>query len=203
VGERVLVDLPNSRSGTGTEIVSEDFNPHPITSPLRRNSPVQLALPRAVQAVESRSARPEDPKATDLVFTGPATVQAEMLRGQLRYDPLRDRKGRTSVMVAVERGSIPGVTAARGSTRLVVVGDAYLWSNQMLDAAANRDLASFVVNWLLDQSALLGEIPPQPIKKYRLAITERKMTGLRWILLLGLPGSVLLLGLFVWFRRRS
>lgn len=34
-------------------------------------------------------------------------------------------------------------------------------------------------------------------------MTQSQLLAVRWILLLGMPGGVLLIGLLVWLRRRS
>ena len=103
--------------------------------------------------------------------------------------------------MAVEKGAIPGVAADRGSTRIVAVGDSYFLANANIDFDSNRDFANLAVNWLLDRSQLL-EIGPRPIREYRISMTQSQMTTARWVLLAGMPGSVLLFGLLVWWRRR-
>jgi hypothetical protein len=49
---------------------------------------------------------------------------------------------------------------------------------------------------------LLGGIMPRPVKEYRLSMTQAQRSTVRWILLAGIPGGVLLFGLVVWSRRR-
>ena len=58
------------------------------------------------------------------------------------------------------------------------------------------------VSWLLDRPQALA-IGPKPLREYRLHLTGSQLRTLRWTLLAGLPGAVLLLGFVVWFRRRS
>jgi hypothetical protein len=50
---------------------------------------------------------------------------------------------------------------------------------------------------------MLGGIGPRPVTEYRLSMTETQMMMVRWILLVGMPASVLVLGGLVWLRRRS
>ncbi|HEY3148683.1 MAG TPA: hypothetical protein VGJ75_20145, partial [Dongiaceae bacterium] len=94
------------------------------------------------------------------------------------------------------------VTAERGTTRMVVVGESVFLGNQMIDSAANREFAAHTVNWLLDRSYLLA-VPPKPIREFKLAMTESQLAATQWILLAGIPGFVLLMGLAVWVRRRK
>jgi hypothetical protein len=59
------------------------------------------------------------------------------------------------------------------------------------------------VNWLLDRSNLLQGIGPQPIKTYRFEFKANafgKMAGLITVIM---PVGTLLLGGFIWLRRRT
>ena len=122
--------------------------------------------------------------------------------GVLRPNPAKDRRGAIPLMVAVEKGRIKGINLDQGSTRLVVIGDSYFLDNQMIDQLANRDFAWQAVDWLLDRSQVLGAIGPRAIKEYKITITPAQLASLRWVLLGAVPGTILLLGVLVWFRRR-
>jgi LPXTG-motif cell wall-anchored protein len=83
------------------------------------------------------------------------------------------------------------------------VGDSVFLANGSIDNVANHDFASHGINWLLARNELLLGLAPRPIKEYKLALTQSKLRAVSWILLAGMPGSVLLLGGVVWFRRRK
>ena len=106
-------------------------------------------------------------------------------------------------MVAVEKGAIRGVTADRGATRIVVCGDSLFLSNGTIESVANRDFATYAVNWLLARNELLVGLAPQPIKEYKLSMTKSQQANVSWLLIAGMPGFVLFLGTLVWFRRRK
>ncbi|HMJ91975.1 MAG TPA: LPXTG cell wall anchor domain-containing protein, partial [Candidatus Acidoferrum sp.] len=91
----------------------------------------------------------------------------------------------------------------RGSTRIVALGDSTFWANTLIESDANREFAASTVNWLVQQGLLLGEIPRQQIRTYKLTITNVEMRNSRWLLLAGMPGAVMLIGVFVWMRRRK
>jgi LPXTG-motif cell wall-anchored protein len=59
------------------------------------------------------------------------------------------------------------------------------------------------VNWLLERNALLEGVGPQPVNEYRLVMTDGQMRSAKWILLVGMPGGVLLIGGLIWLRRRK
>jgi LPXTG-motif cell wall-anchored protein len=106
-------------------------------------------------------------------------------------------------MVAVEKGAIKGVITERGSTRIIVVGDSYFLGNAQIDSAANRDFVGNAVNWLLERTQLLAGLGPRPISQYKIVMTRTQFHQAQWVLLAGLPGSVLFLGGLVWLRRRK
>jgi len=105
-------------------------------------------------------------------------------------------------MVAAEKGAVKGVVTERGSSRLIVAGDSIFLANGWIDSAANRDFASYAANWLLDRTQLLEGIGPRPVSEYRVIMTKTQLQAAEWILLGGMPASVLVLGSLVWLRRR-
>ena len=74
--------------------------------------------------------------------------------------------------------------------------------NGMQRAWNSRDFATLAVNWLLDRPQLLGGIGPRPLNEYTLIMTVGQMQAMRWVLLGIVPGSILLLGVLVWWRHR-
>jgi hypothetical protein len=125
------------------------------------------------------------------------------IRNGVPYPDLyRDRRGSIPVMAAVEKGTVQGIGADRGATRIVVVGDSIFLSNQLMEFLANRAFAVLTVNWLLDRSYLMGGIGPRPIREFHLVMSSAQLLMVRWVMLGALPGGVLILGGLVWWRRR-
>jgi hypothetical protein len=83
------------------------------------------------------------------------------------------------------------------------VGDSYFLGNGWIKMESNAEFASYAVNWLLDRSQLLEGIGPRPMKEFRLSLTQSESRTVHWLLLGALPGSVLLVGVLVWLRRRN
>jgi ABC-type uncharacterized transport system involved in gliding motility auxiliary subunit len=94
------------------------------------------------------------------------------------------------------------VSTETGSARLVVVGDSLFVSNTLLGDAANSDFANQIVNWLVNRDSLLNEIGPSPMSEYEILLTKEQMNQVRWLFLGIIPGAVIVLGFFVWLRRR-
>jgi gliding motility-associatede transport system auxiliary component len=199
-GNDLVQDLPNSN--TGQDIVIGEYGVHSITKPLLETR-LHLVVPRSVRKAAARASSADTPNITELLFTGPKGTVIDDVRDGVPYPhPGADEQTNVCLAVAVEKGKIRDVTAERGTTRLVVVGDSFFLNNRMIDSAANRDFAALAINWLTDRSELLSGLGPRPIKEYRLNVTRSHLLALRWILLLGLPGSVVLAGFIVWTRRR-
>ncbi|MFN0066237.1 MAG: GldG family protein [Limisphaerales bacterium] len=196
--DSLVLDPANTEGGL---LQAGAFGAHPITRPLR-GSRLLLVQPRLVAALEPAGGAGALARADGLVLTGTNAVAATTFtRGAWRVAPGSPR-GELSLAVAVEKGALPGVAAAVGTTRLVVTGDATFLANGVIDLGANRDFAVLAVNWLLDRSPLLAGVPPRPVRSYQVVMSPAERRTLRWLLLGVLPGGVLLLGALVWWRRR-
>ena len=133
----------------------------------------------------------------------PVCRSSEFRNGVPYPNPYQDRQMVFPLIVAVE-DNIQGVSTDRGSTRMVVVGDSLFLDNELIDTPpANHYFAALAANWLLERpQVLLDGLVPQPLKTYRLVLTNQQLQTVQWLLLGGLPGAVLLLGSLVWWRRR-
>jgi ABC-2 type transport system permease protein len=196
VGRAVAWDRANSTMGQ--DLLVSHFSTHPIAAPLI-NSGVHMVFPRAMGKAQ-RSGRRAD-GVVELAFTSAKGMAVTDIRDGVPHPSPTGLQTNVPVAIAVEKGKLQGTD--RGTTRMVVLGDSVGWANNMLDNLANRDFASLTINWLLDRSQLLGSLSPQPIARFRLVMSKAQVGAVRWIMLLGMPGSVLLLGTIVWVRRRS
>jgi ABC-2 type transport system permease protein len=203
VGDNLVVDIENSPMRTGKGIVPSQLGGHPIVFRLQ-NSQVYLSLPRSIRQAKGASSRSGSTTVDELLLTGPnSMVVTDIRKGVPQPNPNLDARGSVPLMVAVERGAVPGVSAERGATRLVVVGDSFFLQNDGIESVANRDFGAHVANWLVDQSVLLSGVAPRPVKMYRITMTQAQLAATRWLLLVGMPGSVLFIGALVWWRRRT
>jgi hypothetical protein len=187
----VVQDPKNTTSGK--DVIVYSFSPHPAINPLTQLA-IQMILPRPISKVDWKNPPANAPKVDELAFSGPASTLQDDPTAAPRSYPL---------MAAVEQKPVPGVANARGTTRLIVVGDSFFLDNQMIEAGANRDFAGYAANWLLDRTVLLEGIGPRPVTEYRLTITREQLTQVRWLLLAALPGGVLVFGWLVWLVRRK
>lgn len=127
-----------------------------------------------------------------------------------KYDPgvdTRPIKGmrpedRLGVIVASERLGVRGNLpfSVRGG-KMVVFG-----TNDMI-ANARFEPGNFMVflnavNWAVDRDPQLN-VPPRPLERFQISLSAADFSRLRYALLLVLPGGALLLGLLVYWTRRT
>ena len=191
VGHNVVKDRANTLSEAATDVIVVNFAKHAIVNSLV-GSALDLILPRSVGQLKGRSQAADAPHVEELAFSGPTASAAGDL---VRKPPF-------PLMVAVEKGHIRDVITERGATRMVIVGDSLFLANHQIESAANRDYAGNAINWLLERTHLLAGLGPRPIEEHSLVMTKTQLHQAQWVLLAGLPGSVLILGGLVWLRRR-
>ena len=199
-GDTLVIDRSISKSDSF--ILLGSYGSHEIVKPLANASlPLAIALPRAVGPSAGAAAGADTAQVVRLAWTSSEGIAIRDHRNGAKPS-VTDRRGEIPVMVAVEKSALKGETVSRGSTRLVVVGDSYFLDNANLANVGNREFAWNAVNWLLDRSQLLG-IAARPIREYTFTMSDVQMFDVQWILLLGVPGAVMLVGTLVWFRRRA
>jgi hypothetical protein len=120
----------------------------------------------------------------------------------IRARPGMEPADRLGVIVAAERVSARGLpfTVPRG--RLVVFGTGDLIGNTRIANAGSQNIFLSAVNWTVDRDTQLN-IPARPIEQFQLSLSAEDFVKLRYSLLLALPGAVTLLGLLVYWNRRS
>jgi hypothetical protein len=204
VGHDVVQDRNPQNTLTGQDVILTPggFGGHPIVRPLYQ-SRLYVVLPRSVSKARMESPPADAPQVTLLASTSAEGRVLTDLRDGAVYPSPNDATGAIPVMAAAEKGSIRGVSADRGSTRMVVCGESIFLGNETIDKLGNREFATHAVNWLLARNELLVSLGPQPVKEYKVTMSVGQLAAVRWILMLGMPGSVVLLGLLVAVRRRK
>jgi hypothetical protein len=196
VGNNIISDPPNTMMNGAIVVNLATKVNHPIVTPMASGSGLAMFNPRSIEAVQPAKQFPGAPEAKALMFTsdsatvGPGAIPTPA-------------KGNVPLVAAVEKGRVQGVVSERGTTAIVVAGDSSFLNNSYIDFADNRDFASFVVSWLLDQNQLLQGVGPHVVKEYTLMMTRSQIDQIRWIYLGAMPGGVMLLGFLVWLRRRN
>jgi gliding motility-associatede transport system auxiliary component len=106
------------------------------------------------------------------------------------------------------RGALPLAVASEGRLgsgqpfRLVVFGDADFASNSFFPYLANADMVLGSISWLIREERAPVVKPPIEVLP-TVALTGSQVRAIFIATVLVLPGSVVLLGGLVWWRRRA
>jgi ABC-type uncharacterized transport system involved in gliding motility auxiliary subunit len=174
---------------------------HPITKPFANANAALFPLP---STVETKASPPANLKTWWLAKSTPRafakTDFKEIATGKVKLDEKKDQAGPFSVMVAVEGGR--GDKKPERATKIVALGTSQMAANRWAGHGANSDLFMNSISWLADDENLIsirskeeGASSPQ--------LTNVEARYIQLIIMLIVPGSVLLMGLFVWLRRRG
>lgn len=208
VGQNIVVDPSNPLPFFGPEtIFVRDYGSHPITRALADGDlPVLVSLVRSVGPAEGSTGATVLVSTSDEGWGETSLAQLE----QVRRDDA-DVAGPVPLAVAVggeESGGAgeeaEGATAPAGPQpmRLVVFGDSDFANNQLLEAnVGNSVLLSNTLNWMVERQSLLG-IPPKKTEQVKLSLEQGQLWRLYALALLLLPGLGVVLGTFIYYRRR-
>jgi len=121
----------------------------------------------------------------------------------IRSLPGMEPRDRLGVVVASERVSAPVNLpfSVRGG-RIVVFGTGDLIANNRIADVADQNFFLGAVNWTVDRDSQFN-IPARPIERFQLSLSASELSRLRYSLLLALPAAAALLGLIVYWSRRT
>ncbi|WP_372807780.1 GldG family protein [Pontiella sp.] len=198
----IVVDPENTLRGSDVHI--RRYNAHPIS--MEMGSIVQFFLPRSIQPLsEEEGATAKDrPSVVPLFFTSEKSwSEMQTEESTARFDEDKgDKRGPFSLGVAVERGATQEVLDVQiKPSRMVVFGDSDFVTNGGL-VGGNVDLFMSALNWLLEREELMA-IAPKPIEEVKLSLSRKQLNQMFWLNVTGIPAIAMVLGLFVWVRRRK
>ena len=203
----IVVDPENTLRGSDVHV--RRFNAHPISMEMETSA--QFILPRSVMALaEEEGASAEDrPSIAPLFFTSERSwSETQVEESPAKFDAgtadLRgdDPERPLSLGVAVELGARrEALDVQIKPSRMVVFGDSDFASNIGM-VGGNQDLFMSALNWLLDREELMA-IAPKPVEEVRLSLSRKDIRRFFWINVTGVPLIAMVIGLFVWARRRK
>ncbi|HEY8022178.1 MAG TPA: GldG family protein [Thermoanaerobaculia bacterium] len=210
VGEDIVVDPSNPLPFFGAEtIFANRYGDHPITRSLRQgNLPVLVSLARSV----GKGTPPAGLTVTQLVSTSAeGWGETDVQHLEKVAKDARDVQGPVPLAVAVSAGTdkpadpdspVPPPAPSPQGLRLVVFGDSDFADNQLLQAnVGNTVMLSGALDWLIQRDSLLG-IPPKKTEQVHLALSKGELRSVYLLSLLVLPGMGVILGIWIYFRRR-
>jgi ABC-type uncharacterized transport system len=203
--QHVVID-PQQHYGADPEMVAVNgLEPHPITKNVSLTFfPGARALElvpttadiTAVPLILSSKAsytRPVEPVGARQVSPDPPSISPMAAPSEATPHP--------QVLAVATEGTWPGTTPDGRPFRAVIIGDADFASNSFLPYLANSDLALSMVRWLVreDRSpAVASRIPVPPLT----LLTRAQMRQIFLVTEVLLPLGTLMIGAFVWWKRR-
>jgi ABC-type uncharacterized transport system involved in gliding motility auxiliary subunit len=112
-----------------------------------------------------------------------------------------DIKGPVTVAAAIE-ANLDQLKRGKGMARLVVFGDTDFAGNQFIENFFNRDFIMNSIDWLAGQANAIS-IRPRTLRASRFNLTIAEFDAVFVLSVLLLPELLLIVGIAVWWERRS
>ncbi len=202
--DAIAVEMSRDSQIEGGDLLVRRFAPHPITNELLRLN-MTLVTDRA-RVVREDPGRPIDESllVKELMATSDKSWGEKNFKSDSPpvYDSTVDLRGPVRVAAVSERkvDSSLGISIPGG--RLIVFGTSNFLTNNRISASGNLFLALNSVNYAIDRVAQLN-IPPRPIRKVKLDLSMEQLLLSRYLIWLGPPALVGLLGILMYLARRQ
>lgn len=205
VRDNLIVDDSNNYLSDSGELILKHYQPHPITDNNVRNNLFVLVGPARSVGDEMGRAVDDGLDVRKLLASSETSWGEELYRlGQRAYTPEQDLRGHLGVLVVSERtkpaNNLP--LSVRGG-RLAVFGTSDIVTNSRLVNVGNLTLFLATINWATADFDTQVNIPVRPIERYQLTLSQDELSRLRLGVLFLMPGAVAVLGLLVYWTRRS
>lgn len=121
--------------------------------------------------------------------------ETSVIEDQINYDQDNETLGPLTIAMAL-------TSVSNANQRIMIIGDSDFLSNSYLGNGGNLDLGVRMINWLTADDQLIS-IPTRPATDldFELSKTTSAIFGLGFLIFL--PLVFALIGLFIWWRRRS
>ena len=201
LGDDLVVDPANALPMVGAEtVLANRYGTHPIVRSLSAEGlPVILPLVRSVTKAEKP---PEGIAETMLIETSPegwGETNLKQLDSAIKKEA-GDTPGPVSLAIAL--GPADEKKPDAKTPRMVVIGNSRFASNGALANGANGILLANAVHWLAGSEKQIGIAPKTP-EQASVSLTAAQLRRLGIASVFGLPGLAVLLGLWVWYKRRD
>jgi ABC-type uncharacterized transport system involved in gliding motility auxiliary subunit len=165
------------------------------------------------RSVEIAEPKPEGMTLTALAKTSPNSWSERQLdQKEVKFTPDKDKQGPVNLAAvssfktksgqpAAEEAK-PQPEAAEKEARVAVVGDSDFAKNRYYSVSGNGNFFLNIANWLTEEADLIA-IQPKTQAPRTIQLTPSQGRLLFLVSVILLPLAVLLLGVFVWVRRRS
>jgi hypothetical protein len=207
--DAIFDNSPGAVSENGDLILSF-FQDHPVMQKLNDYKlPLQIGQTRSLFPEGQRTLR-GDLVVSVLAYSGESAWGERTLgrAGRATYDPGFDSKGNPSskgrlgaIMLSERIGAGANLNFSLPQGRVLVFGGDTI-SNDRIVNPANQTLILSAINWIINRDTQLN-VPPRPIDRYQLTLSQAELRRLRLSLLFIAPGVAAALGLLVYWTRRN
>ena len=201
----ILDTSANFLSDSGELILKHFLADHPITRSLIANDIPVLVGPARVVRDDLGRALDDGLNVKKIVATSETAWGEKNYRNtsvRHTFTPGEDLRGHLGVVVVSERVRPANLPFSVRGGRLALFGTSDIVTNNRLINVGNLTLFLNTVNWVAERDVDIN-IPPRAIERFQLALSQEELARLRIGLLFIVPGIVALLGLFVYWTRRS
>jgi ABC-type uncharacterized transport system involved in gliding motility auxiliary subunit len=183
-----------------------EYNGHPAMKDLRGASFFPIA--RSIELNPQNKKKAEvKPIASTSKNAWSEFDMSSIEKGASTFDGKTDKPGPRIVMASAEWEVGPAREERKigekvGRARLVVAGDSDFAANTTLGLSGNRDLFLNVASWLLEQENRIS-IRPKAKGFQPILFTSAQLAAVFWTVVALAPLTVVLMGVYVWRRRRK
>ncbi len=201
LGNDLVVDPANALPMVGAEtVLANRYGNHPIVQSVSAEGlPVILPLVRSVTKAEKPPAGIAEAMLIETSPEGWGETNLKQLESGIKKEP-GDTPGPVSLAVAV--GPSDEKKPDAKVPRLVVMGNSRFASNGALSNGANGIFFASAVHWLAGSEKQIGISPKTP-EQASVSLTGAQVRRIGLVCILGMPGLAVLLGLWVWYKRRD
>ena len=202
IGDDIVIDPANALAQMGAEVVlAEHYGTHPIVRPLADEKlPIIFQLSRSVTKAEKAPDGVAESMLVETSGDGWGERNLKDLASEVKKDPT-DAPGPVSLAVAIGPAD-EAKPAAGAAARVVLVGNSRFAVNGALANGANGIFFANAIHWLAGAEKQIG-IPPKTPDQTSLTLSESQLRRVAIASIAGLPALAILLGLWVWYRRRD
>jgi ABC-type uncharacterized transport system involved in gliding motility auxiliary subunit len=199
LGDDLVVDPANALPLVGAEtVLANRFGTHPIVRPISAAGlPVIFPVVRSVTKAEKPPDGVPESMLVETSAEGWGETNLKGLDSGIQKEP-GDTPGPVSMAVAVGGDEKAGAK----TPRLVVIGNSRFATAGYLANGANGMLLANAIHWLAGSEKQIG-IPPKTPEQTALSLTESQVQRIAIAAVAGLPALAVLLGIWVWLRRRD
>jgi ABC-type uncharacterized transport system involved in gliding motility auxiliary subunit len=201
LGNDIVLDPANALPLVGAETVfANHYGSHPIVRALADEGlPVILTLARSVTKSDTSGTAGSPTVLVETSAEGWGETSLANLEEQVKKDP-QDTAGPVGLAVAIGPAEEGKASAAKG--RLVAVGNSRFAANGSLGNAGNANFFLNSVHWLTGSEKQIGIAPKTP-EQASLSLTQAQVRRIGLFSIVGLPALAVVLGVWVWYRRRD